>query len=136
MLQRHGFKINLDGKIRSADVLLSYPGVTIERLSNVWPDLASLTPGVVEQLEIDGLYRGYVVRQDADISAYRRDEALKLPDSLDYAGVGSLSAETRQKLTDARPATLGAAARISGVTPAALVALLRFVKGSGSGARR
>jgi tRNA uridine 5-carboxymethylaminomethyl modification enzyme len=136
MLQRHGFKINLDGKVRSAGVLLSYPGVTIHRLSAVWPDLASLTPEVVEQLEIDGMYRGYVVRQDADISAYRRDEALKLPDTLDYAGVGSLSAEIQQKLTDARPATLGAAARISGVTPAALVALLRFVKSSGAGARR
>lgn len=136
MLQRHGFKVNLDGKVRSADVLLSYPDVTIERLSAVWPGLASLTPEVVEQLEIDGVYRGYVVRQDADINAYRRDEGLKLPDSLDYAGVGSLSAEIRQKLTDARPATLGAAARISGVTPAALVALLRFVKGSGSDARR
>lgn len=92
-----------------------------------------MTPEIVEQLEIDGLYRGYVVRQDADVEAYRRDEALKLPESLDYAGVGSLSAEIRQKLTEARPSTLGAAARISGVTPAALVALLRYVKASGSG---
>lgn len=136
MLQRYGFKINLDGKVRNAGVLLSYPGVTIERLGALWPALAALSPEIVEQLEIDGMYRGYVVRQDADVDAYRRDEALKLPDSLDYAGVGSLSAEIRQKLTEARPATLGAAARISGVTPAALVALLRYVKGPGSGARR
>jgi tRNA uridine 5-carboxymethylaminomethyl modification enzyme len=134
VLQRHGFKINQDGKIRNAGVLLSYPGVTIKRLSALWPELSTLAPEIVEQLEIDGLYRGYVVRQDADVEAYRRDEALKLPESLDYAGVGSLSAEICQKLTDARPSTLGAAARISGVTPAALVALLRYVKASGSGA--
>jgi tRNA uridine 5-carboxymethylaminomethyl modification enzyme len=112
--------------------LLSYPGVTVERLSKLWPELSTLTPEIVEQLEIDGLYQGYVLRQDADVEAYRRDEGLQLPESLDYAGVGSLSAEIRQKLSDARPTTLGAAGRISGVTPAALVALLRYVKGSRS----
>lgn len=132
LLQRQGFKINQDGKIRNAGILLSYPGVTVERLSKLWPELSTLTPEIVEQLEIDGLYQGYVLRQDADVEAYRRDEGLQLPESLDYAGVGSLSTEIRQKLTDARPATLGAAGRISGVTPAALVALLRFVKGSRS----
>ncbi len=132
LLQRQGFKINQDGKIRNAGILLSYPGVTVERLSKLWPELSTLTPEIVEQLEIDGLYQGYVLRQDADVEAYRRDEGLQLPESLDYARVGSLSTEIRQKLTDARPATLGAAGRISGVTPAALVALLRFVKGSRS----
>ena len=132
LLQRQGFKVNQDGKIRNAGILLSYPGVTVERLSKLWPELSTLTPEIVEQLEIDGLYQGYVLRQDADVEAYRRDEGLQLPESLDYAGVGSLSTEIRQKLTDARPATLGAAGRISGVTPAALVALLRFVKGSRS----
>ena len=132
LLQRQGFKINQDGKIRNAGILLSYPGVTVERLSKLWPELSTLTPEIVEQLEIDGLYQGYVLRQDADVEAYRRDEGLQLPESLDYAGVGSLSAEIRQKLSDARPTTLGAAGRISGVTPAALVALLRYVKGSRS----
>ena len=135
LLQRQGFKINQDGKIRNAGILLSYPGVTVERLSKLWPELSTLTPEIVEQLEIDGLYQGYVLRQDADVEAYRRDEGLQLPESLDYADVGSLSAEIRQKLSDARPATLGAAGRISGVTPAALVALLRYVKGSRSSPR-
>jgi len=60
--------------------------------------------------------------------SFRNDEALLLPPDLDYAGVGSLSSEIRDKLALARPATLGAAARISGVTPAALVALLKHVK--------
>jgi tRNA uridine 5-carboxymethylaminomethyl modification enzyme len=82
----------------------------------------------VEQLEIDARYRGYLARQEADIRAFRRDETLALPDDLDYEAIASLSAEARSKLAATRPATLGAAARISGVTPAALTALLRYVK--------
>ena len=83
------------------------------------------TPEIAEQVEIDARYAGYLERQERDIAAFRRDEALLLPADLDYATVGSLSREIRDKLAAARPATLGAAARISGVTPAALVALLQ-----------
>ena len=85
-------------------------------------------PDVIEQLQIDAQYSHYLARQDADIEAYRRDEALEIPVDLDYAEVGSLSTEARQKLETAQPRTLGAAARISGVTPAAIIALLRHVK--------
>jgi tRNA uridine 5-carboxymethylaminomethyl modification enzyme len=81
-----------------------------------------------KQIEIDGRYAGYMVRQDADIQAFRKDENLILPEYLDYASIGGLSAEMRQKFSQVRPATLGAAARIPGVTPAAVVTLLRFVK--------
>ena len=81
-----------------------------------------------EQIEIDGLYAGYLERQEADIKAFRKDEGLLLPIDLDYSTVPSLSNEVQQKLQAARPETLGAAGRISGVTPAALVALLRFIK--------
>jgi tRNA uridine 5-carboxymethylaminomethyl modification enzyme len=87
-----------------------------------------LRPETVEQLETEARYRGYLDRQDADIRAFRRDEALCLPADLDYGAIGSLSIEVRVKLTATRPATLGAAARISGVTPAALTALLRHVR--------
>ncbi|UCH75435.1 MAG: tRNA uridine-5-carboxymethylaminomethyl(34) synthesis enzyme MnmG, partial [Rhodospirillales bacterium] len=80
------------------------------------------------QIETEALYAGYLERQQADIDAFRRDEQLCLPDDLDYATIGGLSNEMRQKLDAARPATLGAASRISGVTPAALVALLRHVR--------
>jgi tRNA uridine 5-carboxymethylaminomethyl modification enzyme len=98
------------------------------RLTAIWPELAGVAPDIAEQLEIDARYAGYVERQSADIRAFRRDEALHLPDDLDYAAVGSLSNEIRDKLNAARPATLGAASRISGVTPAALVALLKYVR--------
>jgi tRNA uridine 5-carboxymethylaminomethyl modification enzyme len=127
-LGRHGIMVNADGVPRSAAELLAYPEVDMARLAAVWPELAELAPGVAEQLEIDARYSGYLERQERDIAAFRRDEALALPVTLDYGAIGGLSAEIRGKLTAARPATLGGAGRISGVTPAALVALLQYVK--------
>jgi len=127
-LGRQGLTVNADGVSRSAAELLAHPDIDVARLAVVWPQLAAIPPAIAEQLEIDARYAGYLDRQARDIAAFRRDEALFLPDALDYAGIGGLSAEIRGKLAAARPATLGAAARISGVTPAALVALLQHVK--------
>jgi len=123
-----GLSINQDGVRRSAFELLRYPEVNLSRLAAVWPELRDLAPAVARQLEIEGLYQGYMARQEADIRAFRKDEALEIPADLDFGRVGGLSTEVRQLLTAARPATLGAAARIPGVTPAAVMALLRFVK--------
>jgi tRNA uridine 5-carboxymethylaminomethyl modification enzyme len=127
-LRRQGIEVNADGIPRSAADLLGYPSLDMHRLAAVWPELSSIRPDIAEQLEIDGRYAGYIERQEADIRSFRRDEALRLPTSLDYQVIGSLSAEIRGKLQAARPETLGAAARVSGVTPAALVALLRYVR--------
>jgi tRNA uridine 5-carboxymethylaminomethyl modification enzyme len=128
VLKRHGIAVNEDGIARGATELLAYPGIDLARLAAIWPDLAGLTPEIAEQVEIDARYAGYLERQERDIAAFRRDEALLLPADLDYAAVGSLSHEICDKLAVARPATLGAAARISGMTPAALVALLKHVR--------
>jgi tRNA uridine 5-carboxymethylaminomethyl modification enzyme len=127
-LLRRGITVNEDGIPRSAAELLAYPGIDLARLAEVWPELASVAPEIAEQVEIDARYAGYLERQERDIASFRRDEALLLPQELDYSAVGSLSREICDKLAAARPATLGAAARISGVTPAALVALLKHVK--------
>jgi len=127
-LRRYGIEVNADGILRSAIELLAHPGIDVARLRSVWPELGRITPDIAEQIEIDARYAGYLDRQARDIAAFRRDESLLLPAALDYATVGGLSAEIRGKLATARPATLGAAARISGVTPAALVALLQYVK--------
>ncbi len=127
-LTRHGLVVNQDGVKRSALDLLAMPEMSVARLADLISDLPDIRADVAEQLEIEARYTGYLSRQTADIKAFRRDEKLHLPDDLDYAQVGGLSVEVRQKLTLARPATLGAAARIPGVTPAALVALLRFVQ--------
>jgi tRNA uridine 5-carboxymethylaminomethyl modification enzyme len=133
-LRARGIVINRDGIRRSAFDLLRYPEVDVVRLSAIWPALAELPADAVEQLEIDARYAGYLERQEADIHAFRRDEALVLPADLDYATVPGLSNEARQILLTARPATLGAAARLSGITPAAMVTLLRYVRrAQGSG---
>jgi tRNA uridine 5-carboxymethylaminomethyl modification enzyme len=131
-LARHGFTVNQDGVVRSATDLLGHAGYTVAGLSRVWPELSGVPTEVAEQLETDARYAGYLVRQAADIEAYRRDEALELPGDLDFAAIGSLSNEVRQKLVEHRPRSLGQAARIAGVTPAALVALLKHVRRAGT----
>ncbi|MAE51571.1 MAG: tRNA uridine-5-carboxymethylaminomethyl(34) synthesis enzyme MnmG [Micavibrio sp.] len=127
-LESHGIAVNKDGQRRSVSDLLAYPHIDWGDLQAVWPALSEIKEDIREQIEIDALYAGYLERHDADIAAFRKDEALILPADLDYAQVGSLSNEVRAKLEAAQPATLGAAARIPGVTPAAVVALLRFVQ--------
>jgi tRNA uridine 5-carboxymethylaminomethyl modification enzyme len=127
-LRAHDLLINQDGVRRSAAELLGHPGVDLSRLARVWPQLRGLSREIADQVETDARYVGYLERQEADIRAFRRDESLQLPEGLDYGAVGGLSSEVRLKLQAARPRTLGAAARISGVTPAALTALLRYVR--------
>lgn len=128
VLAQRGFEIAQDGVSRSAMRLLGHPGITIERLAALWPELADMDPAIAEQIEIEGLYAAYLERQSADIEAFRRDENLTLPPDLDFDRIGGLSNEVREKLGAGRPATLGAASRISGVTPAALTILLRHVR--------
>ncbi|NCC22027.1 MAG: tRNA uridine-5-carboxymethylaminomethyl(34) synthesis enzyme MnmG [Alphaproteobacteria bacterium] len=129
-LAAHGLHVNLDGVRRSAFDLLGFSSIGWQDLCRVWPELAEMPRAIAEQLEIDALYAGYMVRHEADIAAFRKDEALAIPPCFDYGQIGSLSTEIRLKLEKARPETLGAASRIPGVTPAALVALLRFVRRS------
>jgi tRNA uridine 5-carboxymethylaminomethyl modification enzyme len=127
-LAARGYKVNQDGVRRSGFDLLSYQEIGWWQLQDLWPELEGVRPDVREQLEIEGRYAGYMGRQEADIRAFRKDESLTLPESLDYAEIGGLSNEARQKLATSRPQTLGAAARIPGVTPAAVTALLRHVQ--------
>jgi tRNA uridine 5-carboxymethylaminomethyl modification enzyme len=127
-LAAKGIKINADGNVRSALELLSYGDIGLPALTGVWPELAEISPEIAEQLEIDGKYAGYIERQNSDIRAFQKDEALLLPADLDVDAIGSLSTEIRQKLRQVRPQTLGAAARIPGMTPAAVVSLLRYVR--------
>ncbi len=127
-LAQAGIAVNKDGVRRSILDLLAYPQIGWSDLAALWPEMNNMRADVREQIEYDALYAGYMERHEADIAAFRKDEALALPADLDYSAVGSLSNEVRQKLEQAQPVTLGAASRIPGVTPAALVALLRHVK--------
>ena len=118
-LVKRGIPVNQDGQKRNAATLLGYPDMSVAKLAEIWPELRDLRADVVEQIEIDGRYAGYMERQEADILAFRKDESLILPAGLDYDAIGGLSNEVRAKLKSHQPGTLGQAARISGVTPAA-----------------
>ena len=120
---RQGLPINQDGQRRSAFALLAYPDITIERLTAIWPELAAIDPKTAARLETDARYAVYLDRQQADIDSFRRDEELKLPETLDYDAIAGLSAELRGKLAFLRPRTLGQAQRIDGMTPSALTLL-------------
>lgn len=126
--QKKGLPVNQDGIRRSAFDLLSYPNVTFEGLVKVWPELEDMDPVIVEQVTTDALYAVYLERQMADIEALKRDEALGIPDGFDYEAIIGLSNEVKQKLSDVRPATLGQASRMDGVTPAALTLILSHLK--------
>ena len=127
-LGRAGLKVSEDGTRRSAWRLLAHDRVTLARLAEIWPEINKIDMKLRPQVEADAKYAVYVARQQADIDAFRRDEALVIPATLDYAAVGSLSNEIRDKLNRVRPETLGHAARIPGMTPAALTALLSHVR--------
>ena len=127
-LKAQGLSINQDGVRRTAMEVLAYPDVDFQGLVKFWPELAEVSPEIARQLEIEATYSSYLARQEADILAFRRDEALAIPDGLEFTAIPGLSTEVCSKLAEARPATLGAAARISGITPAALTVLLGYVK--------
>ena len=133
---KYGFALNRDGQRRTAFELLSYPDNTIADVARIWPRLGELAPAIADQLEIDAKYAVYLERQEADVAAYRRDEALVLPDDLDYGEIAGLSNEVRQKLGGARPRTLGQAGRLDGVTPAALTLLASHMRRSERTKRR
>ena len=125
---RHGINLNHDGVRRSAFDLLAYPEIDMARLCAVWPELNGIDRFVSEQIEIEARYSVYLDRQSADIAAFRRDEGVALTEVLDYGALAGLSNELREKLEATRPATLGQAARIDGMTPAALTLILAETK--------
>lgn len=123
-----GITVNADGQRRSIRDLLAFPNVTLDQFIAIRPVIADWSAAVSEQVEIDAVYAGYLDRQAQDAEALRREEGLSLPSDLDYAAIGALSNEVREKLSMIRPLTLGQAGRIEGMTPGALTALLAHVK--------
>ncbi|MBL6951965.1 MAG: tRNA uridine-5-carboxymethylaminomethyl(34) synthesis enzyme MnmG [Alphaproteobacteria bacterium] len=123
-----GIPVNADGRWRTGMELLAYKDVDMKRLAALWPELAAIPDPIAAQVEIEAHYASYLGRQQADIEAYRRDEALELPSDLNYDHVVGFSNEVREKLKAHGPATLGAAGRIPGITPAALTVLLAYVR--------
>ncbi|UDF03598.1 tRNA uridine-5-carboxymethylaminomethyl(34) synthesis enzyme MnmG [Asticcacaulis sp. AND118] len=129
-----GIRVNADGQKRSLLQLLSYDTCSRDKIEAAWPEVKDWSETLFEQIEIDALYSGYLGRQAAEIDAFRKDENLALPEDLDYAAVGGLSNEAKEKLGRVRPLTLGQARRIEGMTPGALTALLFHVRNLKKGA--
>jgi tRNA uridine 5-carboxymethylaminomethyl modification enzyme len=126
-LEEIGLAARRDGTTRSAYDLLAQ-GSTVGQLSSLWADLAHVPADIAQALEIDARYAGYLVRQESEIAAFRREEATSIPRDLDFSRVGGLSSEVREKLARVRPETLGQAGRIAGITPAAIIAILAHLR--------
>lgn len=127
-LDAFGIKNKKDGVRRTAFNLMSYDDVSRETILSIWPRLKEYSPDVYEEVEIEAKYSGYIKRQLADIEVFKKDEKLKIRDDINYAEIGGLSNEMVAKLSRVRPATVGEASRISGVTPAAIMAILGHLK--------
>ena len=127
---KHSVKIAMDGVKRNGLEILGLKDVTIFKLRNIWANIPQYDPDIDLQVEIDAHYMGYLKRQSHDIEAFKKDEAIAIPANIDYDTFSGLSAEIKFKLKKVQPSTLGQALRIDGVTPAAAIILLGYIKRS------
>jgi tRNA uridine 5-carboxymethylaminomethyl modification enzyme len=125
---KFGLTVNRDGVRRSGFDLLSYPDVTWQRLTAIWPELEAVSKPIAEQIEIDAKYAVYLDRQKRDVQTFRREENAVIPEGLDYASMSGLSNELRARLSAVKPATVGQASRIEGMTPAALSLVVAHIQ--------
>ena len=125
---KNGLKVNQDGQRRTAFQLLSMPDVSFEQLAKIWPNLARLSSRAQTALEADALYSAYGERQKVEIEHFRADDQRLIPTTLDYHALPGLSMELRNKLSRVKPATLGQATRVDGMTPAALACVLQAIR--------
>jgi tRNA uridine 5-carboxymethylaminomethyl modification enzyme len=127
--EKYSIKINADGIRRNGKQLLTVPNVNFDTLKNIWPEkLSGFDKQIIEQINIQALYAGYLENQESEIKQFRKDESIAIPADVDFKDVDSLSNEMREKLNRFKPATIGAAGRIPGVTPAATTAILVYLK--------
>lgn len=130
--KNHDINLNQDGVRRTALELLTYPHIGFSDLCRVWEELQSIPPQIIEQIEIEASYSGYLDRQRLDIDIFKREEGLIIPENVDYDGLPSLSTEIKNKLKFHKPQTIGAANNIQGMTPAALMALIGYIRKQGA----
>ena len=124
---KEGLNIRKDGVRRTAVDLLSFPDITFTHISNIWPEL-KVEPKIATQLEIECQYAIYIERQKNDIKTYRKDGKLRIPKNIDYSSVGSLSNEAKELLNTARPETIAQASSLPGITPAAIGAVIIYMR--------
>ena len=127
---KYSIKISKDGVKRTGIEVLGLKDVTIDQLRKIWVDIPQYDKYIDEQVEIDAHYSGYLKRQTHDIEAFKKDESIMIPDDINYESFSGLSKEIKSKLSQIKPKTLGQALRIDGVTPAAAIILLGYIKKS------
>ena len=126
-IEREGLAVKHSGKKSLKDVM-GYPNVSRETIEKFDSDIKNIDDKIYEQVEIDAKYSGYLKREYEDIKVFKRDENLKIRDDIDYSKIGGLSTEMVQRFTTVKPKTIGEASRITGVTPAAVTAILGYLK--------
>ena len=125
---KFGIKIAKDGVIRTANQILTQKGVNMRKIREIWNEIPSFGDNIDQQMQINAHYRGYLIKQKADIMAFKRDENLVIPENIDYESLSGLSNEVKSKFKEIKPRTMGQALRIDGITPAAAYILLSYVK--------
>ena len=129
-IAKHSIKITMDGVKRNGIEVLSQNGVTLAKVRSIWDNIPQFDDNIDAQIEIDAHYSRYLERQKKDIEAFKKDEGISIPDDIKYDNFSGLSNEIKSKLKLIKPKTLGQALRIDGVTPAAAIILLAFIKKS------
>ena len=129
-IEKFDIKINKDGKKRTALDLLSYPEVNFSKIIPIWNEIKNLelSKEIIEQIEIEAHYKGYLKKQDSDIISLKRDENVKIPVNFDFKQLSSLSNELKEKLIIAKPQNISQASRIEGMSPAAVNLILSIIK--------
>ena len=127
-IENFNIKIAKDGVLRKSDEILTQKNVDMIKIREIWPEIPFFDKKIDEQIEINAHYRGYLKKQKADILAFKRDENLIIPDSVNFDDLSGLSNEVKAKFKQIKPKTMGQALRIDGITPAAVYILLSHVK--------
>ena len=125
---KRGLNIRKDGVRRTATDLLAFPDINFSKLIGVWPNLKNIEPYIASQIEIESQYAVYIARQRNDINTYRKDSRLKIPNDIDYSLVGSLSNEAKEVLSRVKPESIAQASALPGITPAAIVAVIVYMR--------
>ena len=127
---KYSIKISKDGVKRNGFEILSHRDVNMAKIRQIWPSIAFYGSSYDKQVEIDAHYSGYLKKQMQDINLFKKDEGVSIPSDINYDSLGGLSNEVKSKLKSINPATLGQASRIDGITPAAVLIILGYIKKS------
>ena len=130
--KKFSIKVAMDGVKRSGLEIIGQRNVNMAKIRQIFPNIPKYNKSLDNQVEIDAHYLGYLRRQENDIKSFKKDELISIPNNINYDSLSGLSNEIKSKLKTINPSTLGQALRIDGVTPAAAIIILSYIKRSKS----